>query len=161
MKQLFITNTNSVKNRRSFLMSTFRLYPGFKMSFEHNVAQKSLFLRACFCWDFRLSLREMEQKFKFGGFIGFGNSCLDAVFRYTKVSGLHAFLHDAAGAVRSNSGKGPGYCFMIGRGPNSCLLCHVTGLLFCIYAKNLSTLHFHFYRRLKQYVFDCTRYRAN
>ena len=48
---------------------------------------------------------------------------------------LHAILHDAAGAVRSNSGKGLGNCYMIGRGPNSCLLGHVTGLLFCLYVK--------------------------
>ena len=48
---------------------------------------------------------------------------------------LHAILHDAAGSVRSQTGKGPGYCYMIGRGPNSSLLDHVTGLLFCLYVK--------------------------
>ena len=48
---------------------------------------------------------------------------------------LHAILHDAAGAVRAQSGKEPGYCYMIGRGPNFCLLGHVTGLLFCLYVK--------------------------
>ena len=31
--------------------------------------------------------------------------------------------------------KEPGYCYMIGRGPNSCLLGDVTGLLFCLYLK--------------------------
>ena len=77
----------------------------------------------------------MEQKFKFGGLIGYGNSFLDSVFRYSKAFRLHAILHDAAGAVRSHSGKGPGYCYMIGRGPNSCLLGHVNGLLFCLYVK--------------------------
>ena len=77
----------------------------------------------------------MDQKFKFGGLIGYGNSYLDSVFRYSKVFRLHAILHDAAGAVRAHSGKGPGYCYMIGRGPNSCLLGHVTGLLFCFYVK--------------------------
>ena len=40
------------------------------MSFEHNTVRKNLFLGACFCWDARLSLREMEQKFKFVGLIG-------------------------------------------------------------------------------------------
>ena len=74
-----------------------------------------------------------HQKFKFGGLIGYGNSCLDSVYPYSKVFRLHAILHDAAGAVRAHSGKGPGYCYMIGRGPNSCLLGHVTGLLFCLY----------------------------
>ena len=118
-----------------FLNSVFRLYPGFKMSFEHNSVRKSLFLSGFFCWDSELSLREMDQIFKFGGVIGYGNSCLDSVFRHSKVFRLHAILHDAAGAVRTHSGKGPGFCYMIGRGPNSCLLAHVTGLLFCLYVK--------------------------
>ena len=77
----------------------------------------------------------MDQNFTFGGLIGYGNSCIDSVFRYSKVSRLHAILHDAAGAVRARSNKAPGYCYMIGRGPKSCLLGHVTGLLFCLYVK--------------------------
>ena len=105
------------------------------MSFEHNSVRKNLFLSPCFSWDSGISLREMNQKSKFGGLIGYGNSCLDSVFRYSKVFRLHAMLHDAAGAVRSHSGKGPGYCYMVGRGPNSCLLGHVTGLLFCLNVK--------------------------
>ena len=60
----------------------------------------------------------MYQKFEFDGLIGYGNSCLDSVFRYSKVFRLNAILHDAAGAVRSHSGKSPGYCYMIGRGPS-------------------------------------------
>ena len=48
---------------------------------------------------------------------------------------LHAKLHNAAWSVRSHTGKGPGCCYMIGRGPNSCLLGHVTGQLFCLYVK--------------------------
>ena len=77
----------------------------------------------------------MDQKFKFGGLIGYGKSFLDSRLCYSKVFRLHAILNDAAGAVRSHSGEGPGYCYMIGRGPNSCLLGHVTGLLFCFYVK--------------------------
>ena len=77
----------------------------------------------------------MDQQFEFGGLIGYGNSCLDSVFCYSKVFRRHAILHDAAGAVRSHSGKGPGSCHMIGRRPNSCLLGHVTELLFCLYVK--------------------------
>ena len=118
-----------------FLISVSRLYPGLKMTFKLNSVRKNLFLSACFCWDSALSLHEMDQKFKFGGLIVYGNSCLDSVFRYSKVFRLHAILHDAAGAVRSHSGKGPGYCYMIGRGPNSCLLGYVTGLLFCLCVK--------------------------
>ena len=77
----------------------------------------------------------MKQKFKFGGLIDYGNSYLDSVFRYSKVFRLHAILRDAAGAVRSHCGKGPGYCYMIGGGPNSRLLGHATGLLFRLYVK--------------------------
>ena len=118
-----------------FLMSIFRLYPGLKLSFDYNSVRKNLFLGACFCWDSRLSLREMDQKYKFGGTIVYGNSYLELLFRLFKTSGLHAKLHDSAGAVHANTGKGLGYCYMIGRGPSSCLLGHVTGLLFCLYVK--------------------------
>ena len=118
-----------------FLISVSRLYPALKTSFEHNSVRKSLFLSACFCWDSGLSLQEMNQKFKFSGLTGYGKFYLDSRFRYSKVFRLHAILNDAAGAVRAHSGKGPGYCYMIGRGPNSCLLGHVTGLLFCLYVK--------------------------
>ena len=118
-----------------FLMSIFRLYPRLKVSFEHNSVCKNLFLSACFCWDSRLFLREMDQKYKFGGTIGYENSYLELLFRHFKILRLHAILYDAAGAVRAHSGKGLGYCYMIGRKPNSCLLGHVTGLLFCLYVK--------------------------
>ena len=64
-----------------------------------------------------------------------GDNEYNSVFRYSKVFRLHAILHDAAGAVRSHSGKGTGYCYMTGRRPNSCLLGHVTGLFFCLYVK--------------------------
>ena len=77
----------------------------------------------------------MNQKRKFGGNIGYGNSYLAFLFRHFKVFRLHAILGNAAGAVRAHSGNGTGYCYMIGRGPNSCLLGHVTGLLFCPYVK--------------------------
>ena len=77
----------------------------------------------------------MDQSYKFGELNGYGKSYLDPVFRYSKVFRLHAIIHDAAGAVRAHSGEGPGYCYIIGRGPNSCLLGHVIGLLFCLYIK--------------------------
>ena len=105
------------------------------MSFEHSSVWKILFLSACFSWDSGLCLRDMDQKSKFGGPIANGNSFLDSVFRHSKVFRLHAILHDAAEALRTHSGKGLGYCYTIGRGPNSCLLGHMTGLLFCLYVK--------------------------
>ena len=70
-----------------------------------------------------------------GGLIGYGNSHLHSVFRYSKIFRLHAILNDAAGAVRAHSCTGPGYCYIIGRGPNSCLLGHVTGVLSCYNVK--------------------------
>ena len=60
-------------------------------------------------------------------------TCTWTLFCYSKVIILHALLHDAAGAVRLQTGKGPGYCYMICRGPNCCLPGHVTGILFCLY----------------------------
>ena len=38
-------------------------------------------------------------------------------------------------SITNCNGGGRGYCYMIGRGPICCLLSHVTGLLFCLYAK--------------------------
>ena len=105
------------------------------MSFEHNGVRKNLFLSACFCWDSRVSLREVDQKFNFGRTMGYGDSYLEILFRQFKVFRVQAILHDAAGAVWAHSGRGLGYCYMIGRGPTSCLLGHVTGLLFCLYVK--------------------------
>ena len=99
-----------------FLMSIFRLFPGFKMSFEHKCVRKNLFLSACFCWDSRLSLLKMDQKFIFGGTIGYGDSYLKFLFRHFKVIKLHAKLQNAAGAVRVHSGKNPGNCYMVRRG---------------------------------------------
>ena len=118
-----------------FLIRVFRFYQGLNMTFEHNSVRKNLFLSACFCWNSGISIREMDQKFIFVGLIGYGNFYLDSGFRYSKVFRLHAILHDAVGAVRAQSGKRPGYCYMIGRELNSCLLGHVTGLLFCLYVK--------------------------
>ena len=118
------------------LMRIFRWYLGLKMSFEHNSVRKNLFLSACFCWDSRLSLRKMDQKFPSGGLIGYRNSYLDSILRYLKVFRLHAILHDVAGADRSHTGKGPAYSYMIPRRLNFCLLGHVTRLLlFCLYVK--------------------------
>ena len=58
------------------------------------------------------------------------------LFCHFKVSRLHSRLFDAAGAVKLQSGKDSGYRYMIGRGPFSSLLDHVTGLLFCLYVKH-------------------------
>ena len=88
-------------------MGICRFYLGFKESFEHNSLRKNQFLSACFCWDSRLFLREMDQNFKFGGTIGYGNWYFELLFRQFKIFRLHAILHDAAGAARAHNGKGP------------------------------------------------------
>ena len=129
------------------------------MSLEHKSFCKNLFLSESFCWDSRLSLSEMDQKFKFGGTIGYGNSYLEFLFRYFKVFRLHAILHDAAGAVRAHSCKSPGYCYMIARGPNSYLLRHVTGILVCLYVKLFLPSIFNSVVFSKQYVLHCTNFR--
>ena len=105
------------------------------MSFEHKSIRKNFFLSACFCLDSSLSLREMDQQFKVGGTFGYRDSHLEFLFRHFKEIRLHAILHDASGAVRAHSDKGPGYCYMIGRGLNSCLFGHVTGLFSCLSVK--------------------------
>ena len=135
MKQLFKIKTNSAENGCSLSNEHVSIVHEIKLSFENNSVRKNLFLSACFCWDSRLSSREMGQKYKFGGTVGYGNSYLELLFRHIKIFRLHAILHDAAGAVQSHSGKGPRYCYMIGRGANSCLLGHVTGFFFCLYVK--------------------------
>ena len=135
MKQLLIVETNSVRNRCSLLRSLLRLWPGLQLSFEHNIVRKKLFLSASFCWDSRPALREMDQKFKFGGTPSYGDSHLEFLLRHFKVFRLHAILLDAAGVLWAHSGRGPGFFYMIGRGPNSCSLGHVIGLLVCLCVK--------------------------
>ena len=93
-----------------FLMRILRLCPGSNLSHEHNSARRNLFSSACSCWGSRISLREMDQKSKFGGTIGYGNSFWEFLFGHFKIFRLHAKLHDASGAVRSHKGKSPGYC---------------------------------------------------
>ena len=77
----------------------------------------------------------MDQKFLLGGLVGYETFHLVSILCYSKVLRQHTKLHDAAGAVRSHTGKGPGYCYIIGQGPNSCLIGHLTGLLNCSYVK--------------------------
>ena len=60
-----------------FLMTNFRLYQERKLSFQHNSPYKTLFLSARFCWDSRLSLREIDENFNFDGIIGCSDSYLE------------------------------------------------------------------------------------
>ena len=56
-----------------FVLSIFRFYPGWNLSLEHNSVGKNRYLSACSSYDSRLSLREMNQKVKLGGTIGYGD----------------------------------------------------------------------------------------
>ena len=127
-----------------FLMSIFRLYLGLKMSFERNSVRKNLFLSACFCWDFRLSLREMDQKEKFGGTIGYGDSYLEFLFRHFRIFRLHAILDDAAGAVLAHNGKGPGFVLHDWTRTKIMFARSRDWITLLPLRKNLSALHFHF-----------------
>ena len=90
-----------------FIMSIFRLSPRLKLSFKHKTVRNKLFLDASFCLDFTLSLLQMDQKFKFGVTIGYGDSNLEFSFRHFKVLRLHGIINDAAEANRAHSGNGP------------------------------------------------------
>ena len=75
----------------------------------------------------------MDQNFENGGTIAYGDSYLEFVFCHSIVFRLVAIPNDAAEAMRSNIGKGPGNCYMIARGSNSRSLDHVTEAPFCFY----------------------------
>ena len=77
----------------------------------------------------------MDQKLPLRGSIGCGRSYLDFVLCCSKTITQQAILHDAVGAVSSHTGSGAGWRYKNKGGPNSCLLGHVTGLVFCLYVK--------------------------
>ena len=67
--------------------------------------------------------------------VGCGDSYLEILFCHFNVFRLHAKLHNAAVAVRAHSGKSPDYSYLIVLEPYSCVLGHVTELLFCLNIK--------------------------
>ena len=97
--------------------------------------RENLFLSAFRCWDDRLYSSELHQKFIFGRVTGCVHSCMESLFYHSKRIRLHALLHDAAGAVRWHSYKGPHYWYKNGREPNSCQLGYATRLHFCFSVK--------------------------
>ena len=85
--------------------------------------------------DPNINLKEIDQKFPFGGLTGYANSCMDYFFANSNVFRLHIVLHDAAGSVKSTTCKGPGYYYVLPSFPSSCFVGHVSGLFFCLYVK--------------------------
>ena len=72
---------------------------------------------------------------------------MDFLFCRRQAFTLHAIIHDAARAARSQGGKVLGFCYKIEPGPNLCMLVCVTRLLFCrcgkkILAANFNPVHF-------------------
>ena len=59
---------------------------------------------------------------------------MDYIFAKSKVFKLYAFLHDAAGPVKSTRHKEPDYHYVSSGFPSSCFLGHMTGLLFCFFS---------------------------
>ena len=112
-----------------------RIFEIMKQDFASNTKRKNLFLCTCIVSDPDINLKEMDQKFPFGGLIGCGNSCMDYFFAKSKIFRLHAILHDSAGSVKSTTTKVPGYCYVAPSLPSSCFLGHVTGLFFCLFVK--------------------------
>ena len=116
-------------------MSFLRLFPGLKLSY--NSSRRILFLSADFRWDARLFLRETDQKLKFWWNYWLWGSYLE-IFP-SEIFRPQAIIHDAAGAVKSHSGKSFGYCYIFGPGPNAVLLADVIGIFFCLPFSTLST----------------------
>ena len=96
------------------------------MSFKRNRTRKNVYLSACFCLDCRLSLPELDQKFKLGGAIGYADSYWEFLIPPFKKTRQHAILQHDAGTLKACSGKIPVYYYIIGRKPKSCLLNYVT-----------------------------------
>ena len=82
-----------------------------KHDFSSNTKRKNYFLCTCIVLDPNINLKEMDQKLRFGGLIGYGNSCMDYFFCKFKNFQTSCNLHDAAGSVNSTTYKGPGYFY--------------------------------------------------
>ena len=66
-------------------------------------------------------------------------------FCQSNVFGQPSKQHVATGAVRSQSCKSLGYCYLIGRGSKLCVLGDVTGLLFFLHVKPFRPSFFKFF----------------
>ena len=70
-----------------FVVAVIQSYSGLKLCspFRNNTVRKNLFLSVCHCLDPKISLRLMNELYPHGGLIGYGDSYLDSVLRYSKV----------------------------------------------------------------------------
>ena len=132
VKQLFIFKTNFFTKHVLFWRSFFRLFPGLKLSSEQNSVRKNLFWVQVFL-DSGLFYSSLDKSLTSVESLVMLIRTWSSFFVMPKFFKKHAILHDAAGAVRAHSGKGPGNFYKIGRGSHICLLGHITGLLLCLY----------------------------
>ena len=130
MKQLFKIVSDFVAKGRSPSCKHFPILLDSKITLQTQKRSQNFIFQCVLHLERRSFSTRDGQKFPFGGHIGYGNSYLDSILCYSKVFRLYAILHDAAAAVRLHTGKGRGYCFMIGQGQNCCSLGHVTRLFF-------------------------------
>ena len=94
-------------------MKVFTLLPKVEKQFPDNTKRKNIFLSTCKILDESIDLQSFDQKYPFGGLIGYGNSYMDPILQHSKLFRMHAILHDAAGSVKQTTGNGPGYCCFI------------------------------------------------
>ena len=107
-----------------------------------NTIRKNYFIAACKLLDDSVCIQNIEEDNPYGGTIGIGNSKLDILFRWSKIFRLHAIMHDAAGYMRRQHNVGPGYCYVFSGCPiNSCLLGHLSGILYCSFLKFFSPIY--------------------
>ena len=83
--------------------------------FADNTERKNYFLAVCYSHDPSVDLDVVKERAPFGGIIGIGNSKLENIFGNFKNFNLHAVLHDAAGFMRTNYSKRPGYIYFSNR----------------------------------------------
>ena len=80
-----------------------------KKDFEDETEGKNSFLAVCYFHYPSVDLKLINEKAPFGGIICIGDSKLEKVIGKIKVIKLHALLHNAAGVMKTNYSKGPGY----------------------------------------------------
>ena len=152
-----------IKDGCSFSKAHFPMLLGSKMLCHHRKARNKLFLCLLFFTNkffiASSSLSSSVQKLQSNGIIGWKDSHLEFIFSHHEKLRLHC-MQDAAEAMRSQSGKGSGYCYVIEPGPKTCVFGQLTGLLFCFYVKILFGFQLQVCRLLKQYFLLCTRFWA-
>ena len=110
MRQLITIDIILLGDGRFFCCYCYSILLGIEtlFSLQKQHSEEKVFLSVFHCLDPKISLREMNELYPHGGLIGYGDSYLDSVLRYSKVFRLHAILHDAGGAVYTEKRKGPG-----------------------------------------------------